>query len=104
MTFELDSLSALITRVIDEELDKLQGVIVSFKVPTKVPPRDLNVEEEIVGTSTTANSGMEHCIEQDNNEIGDETNDDILLEGEEEITELLIVTKCTTQLSYYNTL
>jgi len=35
-----------------------------------------------VGTSTTADSGMEQYIQQDNNEIGDETNDDILLEGE----------------------
>jgi len=30
---------------------------------------------------------MEKCIEQDNNEIGDETNDDILLEGDKDITE-----------------
>ena len=37
-----------------------------------------------MGTSTTctADSGMEKYIEQDNNEIGDETNDDILLEVE----------------------
>ena len=35
-----------------------------------------------MGTSTTADSGMEQYIQQDNNEIGDETNDDILLEGE----------------------
>ena len=40
-----------------------------------------------MGTSTTADSGMGLYIEQDNNEIGDETNDDIFLEGEEKITE-----------------
>ncbi len=35
-----------------------------------------------MGTSTTADGGMEQHIQQDNNEIGNETNDDILLEGE----------------------
>ena len=30
---------------------------------------------------------MEQYIEQDNNEIGDDTNDDIFLEGESDITE-----------------
>ena len=35
-----------------------------------------------MGTSTTADSGMEQYIQQDNDDIGDETNDDILLEGE----------------------
>ena len=41
-----------------------------------------------MGTSTTctADSGMEQYIEQDDNEIGDDTNDDILLEGESDIT------------------
>jgi len=81
----------LITRDIDEELDKKiepHRVTVSFKVPTEAPPLDLNVQEGVVGTSTTADSGMDQYIEQDNNEIGDETNDDILLEGEEEIIDV----------------
>ena len=68
------------------ELDKKikpQGVAVSFKVPTEAPPLDLNIHEEVVGTSTTytADSRMEQYIEQDDSEIGDDTNDDIFLEG-----------------------
>ena len=37
------------------ELDKKikpQGVTVSFRVPTEAPPLDLNIHEEVVGTST----------------------------------------------------
>jgi len=79
----------LITRDIDVELIKPQGVTVSFKVPTEAPPLDLNIHEEVVGTSTTctADSGMEQYIEQDNNDIGDDTNDNILLEGESDVNE-----------------
>ena len=74
------------------ELDKKikpQGVTVSFKVPTEAPPLDLNIHEEVVGISTTctADSGMEQYIEQDNNDIGDDTNDNILLEGESDVNE-----------------
>ncbi len=80
----------------DKELDntfKPQGVTVSFKVPTEASPLPLklNVQEEVVGTSTTctrtACSSMDQYIEKDKNEIGDETNDDICLEREEDITE-----------------
>ena len=41
-----------------------------------------------MGTSTicTADSGMEQYIEQDDNESGDDTNDDIFLEGKLGIT------------------
>ena len=82
----------LITRDIDVKLDKKikpQGVTVSFKVPTEAPPLDLNIQEEVVCTSTTctADSGMEQYIEQDKNEIGDDNNDDILLERESDISE-----------------
>jgi len=73
-------------RGIDGELNKKikpHGVTASFKVPMESPPLDLNVQEEVVGTSTTADSGMSLYMEQDNNEIGDETNNDIFLEGEE---------------------
>ena len=74
------------------ELDKKikpQGVAVSFKVPTEAPPLDLNIHEEVVGISTTctADSGMEQYIEQDNNDIGDNTNDHILLRGESDVNE-----------------
>ena len=77
-------------RGIDGELNKKikpHGITASFKVPMESPPLDLNVQEEVVDTSTTADSGMSLYMEQDNNEIGDETNNDILLEGEEIITE-----------------
>jgi len=59
----------------------------AFKVPTEAPLLDLNIHEEVVGTSTTctADSGMEQYIEQDDNNIGDDTNDDIFLEGESDI-------------------
>jgi len=82
----------LITRDIDVKLDKKikpQGVTVSLKAPTEAPPIDLNIQEEVVGTSTTctADSGMEQYIEQDKNEIGDDNNDDTLLEGKSDITE-----------------
>jgi len=82
----------LITRDFDVELDKKifpQGVTVSFKVPTEAPSLDLNIHEEVVGTSTTctADSGMEQYIEKDKNKIGDDNNDDILVEGESDITE-----------------
>ena len=81
----------LITRDIDVELDKKikpQGVTVSFKVRTEAPTLDLNVHEEVVGISTTCttDSGMEQYIEQDDNESGDDTNDDIFLEGKLGIT------------------
>ncbi len=69
--------------------DQAAGVTVSFRVPTEAPPLDLNIHEEVVSKSTTctAHSGMEQYIEQDYNEIGDDTNDDIFLEGESDITE-----------------
>ena len=81
----------LITRNVNMELDKnikSQGVPVSFKVPTEAPSLDLNIQEEVMGTSTTctADSGMEQYFEQDFYEIGDDTNDDIFLEGESDIT------------------
>jgi len=86
----------LVTKNTDEELDtkfKPQGVTVSFKVPTEAPllPLNLNDQEEVVGTSTTCTrttcSSMDQYIEKDKNEIGDETNNDIFLEREEDITE-----------------
>ena len=53
----------LITRNVNMELDKNikpQGVAVSFKVSTEAPSLDLNIQEEVMGTSTTctADSGM----------------------------------------------
>ena len=49
---------------------------------------NLKSARTVVGTSTTctADSEMEQYIEQDDNEIGDDTNDDIFLEGESDIT------------------
>ena len=82
----------LITRDVDVECDKKikpQGITVPFKVPTEAPPLDLNIQEEVVITSTSCNadSGMEQYIEQDNYDIGGDTNDNILLEAESDVNE-----------------
>ena len=86
----MDALSALDTLVqygVSQE-DQSAGGNRFLKVPAEAPSLDLNIQEEVVSTSTSCNadSGMEQYIEQDDKEIGDDTSDDIFLEGESDIT------------------